>query len=152
MFGDVVCKSFSRYFQLTFVQPCRALKRGFFLLITYSRPRRRTTWQLRSRDFRVFKELATFICSFPSFTPAIQFETQSVTINRQSQLKDQVRICFSQTVLSQFSCIWITHITTSEATITVWNFMQILLMIIFCIKEIVPQLYFGGDRAKARTA
>jgi hypothetical protein len=42
-------------------QPWRALKRGFTLLITNTRPLRRTMRQLRSRSFRLFSELATFM-------------------------------------------------------------------------------------------
>ena len=81
--------------------PWRALKRGFFLLITYKRPRRRTTWQLRSRDFKVFNELATFIFLFLSFVPALFCQSQNVPHNRQSELKDQVLICFNLSVLGQ---------------------------------------------------
>jgi len=35
--------------------------RGFFLLITYTRPRLRITRLLRSLDFNVFSEFVTFI-------------------------------------------------------------------------------------------
>ena len=41
--------------------PCLALKRGLVLLITYKRPRRRTTWQSGWRFLRVLIEDATFI-------------------------------------------------------------------------------------------
>ncbi len=47
-------------------QPWRALKRGFRLLMTYTRPRRRTTRQPFSRSFAVFSELMTFIVAFPN--------------------------------------------------------------------------------------
>jgi len=55
-------------------QPWRALKRGFFLLITYTRPLRRTTRQSLSRFLADFKELKTFMAVFPvqmrrPFTP-----------------------------------------------------------------------------------
>ena len=41
--------------------PCLALKRGLVLLITYKRPRRRTTWQSGWRFLRVLMEDTTFI-------------------------------------------------------------------------------------------
>ena len=43
------------------VQPWRALNRGFFLLITYVRPRRRITRQSLSRFFSERRELRIFI-------------------------------------------------------------------------------------------
>ncbi len=46
-------------------QPWRALKRGFFLLITKTRPRRRTTWQFFSRFFAVLSEFTTFMSLLP---------------------------------------------------------------------------------------
>ena len=42
-------------------QPCLALKRGLRLLMTYSLPFRRTTWQCRSRFLSVFREEVTFM-------------------------------------------------------------------------------------------
>src|ERR1700722_4866469 len=45
-------------------QPCRALKRGLTLLITKTRPRRRTTRQFLSRFFSVFSELTIFMAGF----------------------------------------------------------------------------------------
>lgn len=45
--------------------PCRALNRGFFLLMRYSRPLRRTTWLFLSCFFAELNELLTFTaCSF----------------------------------------------------------------------------------------
>ena len=41
--------------------PCLALNRGLVLLITYKRPRRRTTWQSGWRFLRVLMEDTTFI-------------------------------------------------------------------------------------------
>ena len=43
------------------IQPCRALKRGLRLLMTYSFPFRRTTWQCRSRFLSVLREELTFM-------------------------------------------------------------------------------------------
>ena len=42
-------------------QPCRALKRGFFLLIRKTLPRRRTSLQFLSRVLADFRELRIFI-------------------------------------------------------------------------------------------
>ena len=43
------------------IYPWRAFMRGFFLFITYTRPRRRTTRQFLSRVLADFKELRIFI-------------------------------------------------------------------------------------------
>jgi hypothetical protein len=50
--------------QLVLDQPWRALNRGLVLLITYTRPRRRTTRQSLCRVFIDFKEFTTFIALY----------------------------------------------------------------------------------------
>src|SRR3546814_19689408 len=48
-------------------QPCRALKRGFVLLMTYTRPLRRMRRQSLCRDFSALRERTIFIV--PSLGP-----------------------------------------------------------------------------------
>ena len=57
-------------------QPCLTLKRGFFLLMTYTRPLRRTTRQSLSRIFADFREFLTFII------PALQYRHQTIYVQR----------------------------------------------------------------------
>ena len=73
------------------VYACLALKRGFFLLITNTVPRRRTTRQFLSRFFADFNELRTFINILNNFILWRFLPTLCIFVNMKTRL-DQLLV------------------------------------------------------------